>query len=112
MMIQGKKFSETLDKIKYPLLVLLLGVGILLIPNPSGREPEPESVEQVLQQTLSHTRGVGETWVAASENGVVVVCQGAGSAQVRLDIIRAVSAYTGFASDRITVLNMAEQVKK
>ena len=111
-MNQGKKFAETLDKFKYPLLVLLLGIGILLIPGPSGGETEAEGVDQVLQQLLSCTRGVGEARVAASENGVVVVCQGAESAQVRLDIIRAVSAYTGFASDRITVLNMADRQQK
>ena len=35
-----------------------------------------------------------------------VVCEGAGSARVRLDIVNAVSAYTGFGSDRIKVLGM------
>ena len=43
-----------------------------------------------------------------SESGVVVVCQGAENARVRLDIIRAVSSYTGFTSDKITILKMAD----
>ena len=33
-------------------------------------------------------------------------CEGAESARVRLDIVNAVSAYTGFGSDRIKVLSM------
>ena len=43
-----------------------------------------------------------------SENGVVVVCRGAEDAKVRLDIIRAIGSYTGFGSDKITVLKMAD----
>ena len=38
--------------------------------------------------------------------GAVVVCQGADSAAVRLDIVQAVSNLTGISSDRITVLKM------
>ena len=44
--------------------------------------------------------------VLYSDEGVAVVCEGAGSARVRLDIVNAVSAYTGFGSDRIKVLGM------
>ena len=42
------------------------------------------------------------------ESAWLVVCDGAGSAQVRLAIVEAVSAYTGLGSDKITVLTMAE----
>ena len=52
--------------------------------------------------------GVGEAQVIISDNGVVVVCRGAENAAVRLDIIRAISAYTGFGSDRITILKLAD----
>ena len=38
--------------------------------------------------------------------GAVIVCQGAGSASVRLAIVEAVSSATGLTSDRITVLKM------
>ncbi len=38
--------------------------------------------------------------------GAIVVCQGADSAQVRLDIVEAVMSATGLSSDRITVLKM------
>jgi len=37
---------------------------------------------------------------------VVVVCEGADSAAVRLRVTEAAAAYTGFGSDRITVLKM------
>ena len=57
---------------------------------------------------LSCTNGVGRAEVIASECGVVVVCDGAEDAKVRLDIIRAVSSYTGFASDKITILKMTD----
>jgi hypothetical protein len=43
-----------------------------------------------------------------SDNGVVVVCDGAENAKVRLDIIRAISSYTGFTSGKITILKMAD----
>jgi stage III sporulation protein AG len=38
--------------------------------------------------------------------GAIVVCQGAGSPTVRLEIVQAVSRLTGIPSDRITVLKM------
>ncbi len=38
--------------------------------------------------------------------GAVIICQGAGSARVRLDVTEAVSAFTGLSSDQITVIEM------
>ena len=97
-----------LKKYQAPLLVLLLGIVLMLIPTGTGRadEPMPEESER-LALMLSETRGVGECRVLLSENGVVVVCAGAENAAVRLDMIRAVSTYTGFGSDRITILKIA-----
>lgn len=43
---------------------------------------------------------------AESYRGAIIVCQGADSAQVRLNVIEAVSKVTGLGSDRITVLKM------
>ena len=57
---------------------------------------------------LSRVEGVGEAQVIISDSGVVVVCRGAENAAVKLDIIRAISAYTGFGSDRITILKLAD----
>ena len=73
---------------------------------PSGQKGGHEAAEadEALAAILSAAQGMGETHVLISENGVVVVCRGAASASVKLDIIRAVSSYTGFGSDKITIL--------
>ena len=59
-----------------------------------------------VEKALSAVEGVGEVGALYSDNGVVVVCEGAGSAAVRLRVTEAAAAYTGFGSDRITVLKM------
>jgi len=38
--------------------------------------------------------------------GAVIVCDGAGSADVRLEVTRAVAAYTGLDTNKITVMGM------
>ena len=50
------------------------------------------------------TQGVGEAYVLVSDSGVVVVCDGADNAAVRLEIVTAVRTYTGYGADQITVL--------
>ena len=101
------KAMDLLDKFKYPLLILVLGVSLMLLPTGSAKSEEAECNERI-QQMLSSVEGVGEAQVIISDNGVVVVCRGAENAAVRLDIIRAISAYTGFGSDRITILKLAD----
>ncbi|MCI7136492.1 MAG: hypothetical protein SPI09_06320 [Candidatus Limivicinus sp.] len=101
------KAMDLLDKFKYPLLILVLGVILMLLPTGSAKSEEAEGDERI-QQMLSSVEGVGEAQVIISDNGVVVVCRGAENAAVRLDIIRAISAYTGFGSDRITILKLAD----
>lgn len=103
-----KRTAEKLEKFKYPLIVLILGVILMLLPGGSIQEKDTADSNQLVAQMLSQTRGVGQARVLISENGVVIVCQGADNAGVRLDIIRAVSSYTGFASDKITILKMAD----
>ena len=101
------KAMDLLDKFKYPLLILVLGVILMLLPTGSAKSEEAEGDERI-QQMLSSVEGVGEAQVIISDNGVVVVCRGAENAAVRLDIIRAISAYPGFGSDRITILKLAD----
>lgn len=96
-----------LEKFKYPLLVLILGVTLMLLPAGSSGHAEGDT-DALLRQVLSCSEGVGEAQVIVSENGVVVVCRGAEDAKVRLNIIRAIGSYTGFGSDKITVLKMAD----
>lgn len=97
-----------LEKFKYPFLVLVLGVLLMLIPGKSTYTASTEQTENPLKTVLWCTKGVGRTEVIVSDSGVVVVCDGAENAKVRLDIIRAVSSYTGFGSDKITILKMTE----
>ena len=107
-MEQRKSKLEKLDKFKYPLLVLIIGVALMLVPGGKTQSPTATDADALLQQVLSCAEGVGEAKVIVSDSGVVVVCRGAENAKVRLDIIKAVGTYTGFGSDKITVLKMAE----
>ncbi len=107
-MEQLRKHLAGLEKFKVPLLVLIVGVLLMLVPG-TDRTREPEAgADALLQQTLSCSEGVGELRVIVSENGVVVICRGADNAKVRLDLIKAIGAYTGFGSDKITILKMAD----
>lgn len=95
------------EKFKYPLLVLLVGLALVLLPSGSRGSAETADENGLLQEILSCSDGVGTAKVLISDSGVVVVCEGAASAAVRLDIIHAVSSYTGFGSDKITILKLA-----
>ena len=97
-----------IDKFKYPILILCLGLALMLIPSSNESKLTGDQADKLLSYILSSADGVGEARVIVSEKGVVVVCSGADNAKVRLEIIEAVSAYTGFTSDRITVLKMAD----
>lgn len=156
-------------KFKYALLILLLGVGLLLLPQkksdaapaaeaqPAPQETQQEDLEARLETLLSQVEGAGkvqvlltletgtayeyqtdvetktsgdgleqsqETVLASAGSGAeapltvkttypvykgaVVLCQGADSASVRLDIMQAVSSLTGLGSDKITVIKMKQ----
>lgn len=100
---------SAISKYKYPLIVLAIGLGILLFPSKASVSESAPDNGTNLEQLLSCTEGVGAAKVILSENGVVVVCRGADNPKVRLDIIQAIGSYTGFGSDKITVLQMADQ---
>lgn len=97
---------ETLMKNRYVLLLLLAGTALLLLPAGGAEGSAATEEERRLEAVLSAVEGVGEVGALYSDNGVVVVCEGAGSAAVRLRVTEAAAAYTGFGSDRITVLKM------
>ena len=103
-----KKLIGLLKKYRYPLLVLALGLALLLIPSSEKKENTIPAEDERLCAALAAAKGVGESRVLISEHGVVVVCRGADNAEVRLEIIRAVRSYTGFGSDKITILKLAE----
>ncbi|MCD7861072.1 MAG: hypothetical protein LUG25_04085 [Oscillospiraceae bacterium] len=122
---------KALGKNKYVLLVLALGLLLLLLPrtatedgtaegaaatistgegndlDTSGIPLDTESVR--LAALLSQIEGVGEATVLLSAAGAVVVCAGAESPSVRLNVTNAVSAYTGLGSDKITVMKLQNE---
>ena len=97
-----------LEKLKYPLLILAIGLLFILLPTGSSKQTELPDADVRLQDLLSATEGVGEARVLISSTGVVVLCSGAEDPRVRLDILHAVTSYTGFGSDKITILKMSK----
>lgn len=97
------------EKFRIPALVLILGLALMLLPGMGSAEKDAAGPEEKLQTLLSETNGVGKARVLISDTGVVVICAGAEDPRVHLDILRAVGSYTGFGSDKITVLKMADQ---
>jgi len=104
---ENKFIISVVEKYKYPLIILAIGAVLMLIP--FGTPEDAQSNDALIQQVLSAAAGIGRARVMSSEKGIVILCEGADSPQVRLDIINAVSSYTGFGSDKITILKMAEQ---
>ena len=108
-MSDWKTLTKRLADYKYPLLLLLIGVLLMLLPSRTKVDAQSPTAESALEEVLSECSGVGRVRLIVSENGAVVVCDGAENAAVRLDILRAIGSYTGFGSDRITVLKMSNQ---
>ena len=106
--MEGTNLLKRLERFKYPLLALLLGLAFMLLPARGAEERREEGEGTVLELVLSRTEGVGRIRVIVSEKGAVIVCDGAESAAVRLDILHAVTSYTGLGSDKITVLKMSD----
>ena len=104
---------ERLGRWKYVLLVAAVGLALLLWP--AGETPRSvqtteagSSEETRLEALLSAMEGVGRAQVLLSEKGAAVVCQGADSVGVRLDITEAMRCYTGLGADRIVIFKMNE----
>lgn len=104
-----EKAKQLISKYRYPLLALALGLVIMLIPVGDGTETasSKQEGEQRLENVLERCEGVGNAAALLSENGAVIVCDGADNAAVRLCVTKAVEAYTGFSSDRIQVIKTA-----
>ena len=113
--------GKLLEKNKALLLLLLLGAALLLLPNAGGEtrggpgeKAQFDDDEEKLCAVLEQIEGCGRVYVLLrsdreGDGGAVVVCDGADSASVTLEIVRAVSAYTGLGSNRIIVLKMKTQ---
>lgn len=107
-MMDGKALAKKIGEFKYPILILLFGILLLLLPTGVDTPEEKEVPDLALEQVLSASEGVGRIRILLSDTGAVVVCDGAGNAAVRLDILHAIGSYTGFGSDKITVLKMSK----
>ncbi len=102
-----KRILDKIGGFKIPLLMLALGVLLMLLPGTPRREQTDRTPD--LAEALTLAEGVGEACVLLSENGAVIVCDGADDAVVRWKITEAVRTYTGFGADQITILKKADQ---
>ena len=110
-MDKWKALAERAGHWKYVLVVAAVGLALLLWPSGgagSGASDGPATEEARLGTLLSRMEGVGQTQVLLSENGAAVVCQGADSASVRLDITEAIRCYTGLGADKVVIFKMNE----
>lgn len=114
------KLRAAAGKYKYAIAVVLLGVLLMLLPS-GGRERQRDAagldtesraaVQAEMEAVLAAFDGVGRLRLMLTVDptteryvGAVVVCEGAGSASVRLQLTQAVSALTGLTSDKIAIV--------
>jgi hypothetical protein len=112
---QTSKFISRLNKFKYPLIILAAGIVLMMLPAGKSAQGSASSAgaqstgeEKRMEYVLSGVDGAGEVRVLLSDGGAVVVCAGADDAAVRLELTQAVKSFTGFGSDRITILKIAD----
>lgn len=98
-------FSK-LGSMKYALVVAAFGLVLLLWPSGGTTAAETDSEEGRLETLLAQIEGVGEVHLLLSEQGAAVVCTGADSAAIRLEICQALQCYTGLGSDRIRIFKL------
>ena len=82
-------------------------VSVLLSVEGSASRELAESEDGTLVVSENGKERVVELYyVNPNYMGAVIVCDGANSADVRLEITKAVSDFTGLGSDKIAVINM------
>jgi hypothetical protein len=101
-----KTLKVYLERFKYPLLILAVGLLLMMLPDENNSKTVFADKDALMAKILSSAEGIGNALVLVSDKGVIVVCEGGDKANVRLEIIDAVSSYTGYSSDRITILKM------
>lgn len=112
------KVIKGLGSYKYVLLVIAVGLILLLWPNapPASVDDKPsgttaaqiaaQSLEQALEEQLNRIEGVGRAELLLTENGALVVCDGAADPGIRMKILEAVSSVTNLSYDKISVIKM------
>ena len=71
-MVELKEIWKRLERFKYPLLILVLGIILMLLPGEKKTAGEIPAEDERLEQILTSTRGVGEARVLLSDSGVVI----------------------------------------
>lgn len=113
-----KRIRRAAEKYRWVLAALALGTALMLLAPLGGPKPQtaeaggaPAGVGGEMESLLSACEGAGRlrlmlTTEPGSERwaGAVVVCEGADSAAVRLELTRAVSALTGLPTDKIAIM--------
>jgi stage III sporulation protein AG len=69
-------------------------------------ETERRETSVIISQGGSSQSAVAAKYIYPKYQGALVVAEGAGSADVRLELMRAVSGLTGLGADKITVAKM------
>lgn len=112
------KFIKEKKDITKIAVVLALGLVLIFIGSAS-REDTPEEaagIEERLTELCSGVDGVGEcsvlVYYAPSDEGevesVIVICEGADDARVRLRLTDMLSSFFGIGSNRIRIEKMKE----
>lgn len=85
-------------------------VSVLLsVEGSTRREPARSGEELLVVSEGSSERVVDLYYVNPTYMGAVIVCQGADAPGVRLEITKAVSAFTGLGADDIRVIKMEQE---
>ena len=108
----ARALLERAGRWRYVLLVAAAGLLLLLWPSGGGASDtgggERDAEEARLCSLLEAMEGVGRAEVVLSDKGAAVVCQGADSVSVRLNVTEAMRCYTGVGADRIVIFKMNE----
>ena len=116
----AERLRAAAGKYKYAIAVILLGTLLMLLPTGSRREAGTAgvsaaetrtSVQSEMEAALAAFEGAGRLRLVLSVEpetqrctGALVVCEGGGSAAVRLELTRALSALTGLSSEKIAIV--------
>ncbi len=110
--ITAPSFSvETEEKRLAQQLTQIKGAGkvsvLLSVEGSVSRELAENGEETLVISSNGGQKVVELYYVNPIYTGAVIVCQGAATSSVRLEITQAVSAFTGLGTDKIRVMEMA-----
>ena len=86
------------------ILILLAGILLVVIAMPTGKIPGSEDEETKLETILGEMEGVGKVKVMTTEEGVVVIADGADNWTVVQNITDVVQALFNVDSHKIKVM--------